>query len=368
MKKNEITIEIPEYLNGPICGCSLAAQGLWLRMRFVMASNDRRGYLSVAGCPATPEVICRRCGCAPDELHALLIELETAGVLEKDPQGTILDTKMVEAHKRHAQKSRAGKAGAEKRLQNVLKHKPKHKSSTRSPPADFVPNLRNNDFKSLTSRSCIPVSKDLRPNTKVTNTQVLDIYQEYPRKKAKKQALNAIRKAISKYGFDKMLAEVRKFRDQCKGKDLQYVPYPATWFNNARWEDDFVESSLFANGPYDPWETWKKARASRSLSEPAKLEDHLRIVREVGSAIPDEEELLYCFRRYLDEKDAKLVSQGHPVVWFKNAINKYRDMYKDYLDRKKAEAESEVEESCEGNGDNTVLESVEGLLNGIAQE
>lgn len=117
------------------------------------------------------------------------------------------------------------------------------------------------------------------------------------------------------------------------------------------------------------WKIWIDARRSRSLADPAPLGKDIGTAKRIAKAIPDEEELLYCFRRYLDDRDDPRISKrGHPISWFENAINKYRDMYKDYLDRKKAEAEAGVEESCEGNGDNTVLESVEGLLNGIAQE
>lgn len=84
-----------DWLRDSISGCSLAAQGLWLRMMFIGHDGDRRGYLSQDGMAIHPESIARRCGCTLAQYMTLLDELTTAGVLSRTPDGTIFSRRMV---------------------------------------------------------------------------------------------------------------------------------------------------------------------------------------------------------------------------------------------------------------------------------
>ncbi len=68
--------------------------------------------------------------------------------------------------------------------------------------------------------------------------EVTSIYEAYPRKVARSEALTAIDKALSLVTADVLLAAVREYAASPAAKELKYVPYPATWFNNHRWEDD----------------------------------------------------------------------------------------------------------------------------------
>lgn len=63
------------------------------------------------------------------------------------------------------------------------------------------------------------------------------IYQAYPKKVAKPVALRAIRKALVKYRFEFLLEKTKAFA-AVRGDNLEYVPYPATWFNQERFNDD----------------------------------------------------------------------------------------------------------------------------------
>lgn len=65
------------------------------------------------------------------------------------------------------------------------------------------------------------------------------IYEAYPRKKSRPQAIKAIRAAVKKVGFDFLLKAVEAYAAQVKAlnTDLDFVPYPATWFNGERWND-----------------------------------------------------------------------------------------------------------------------------------
>lgn len=66
-----------DWLLDEVSGCSLAAQGLWLRLMFLMHSSSRYGYLVNAdGSPIPPDALARRCGCSLEQYETLLIELD----------------------------------------------------------------------------------------------------------------------------------------------------------------------------------------------------------------------------------------------------------------------------------------------------
>lgn len=84
-----------DWLRDDISGCSLAAQGLWLRMMFLAHDCDRYGYLATNGQPMHPDSIARRAGCSPEEYATLLAELDAAGVPGRTPGGIIFSRRMV---------------------------------------------------------------------------------------------------------------------------------------------------------------------------------------------------------------------------------------------------------------------------------
>lgn len=70
-----------DWLRDAVSGCSLAAQGLWLRMMIVMHDSPKYGYLvQNGGEPLTDDQIARRCGCTIEEYRVLFDELRSAGV------------------------------------------------------------------------------------------------------------------------------------------------------------------------------------------------------------------------------------------------------------------------------------------------
>src|SRR3954464_2625912 len=77
--------------------CSIGAQGLWLRMKFLMHESPRYGYLcTVDGQKAlSNEFVARRCDTASVEFESLLDELHTAGLWVRSTNGIIYDPEMV---------------------------------------------------------------------------------------------------------------------------------------------------------------------------------------------------------------------------------------------------------------------------------
>jgi len=95
MKLPAIQFYPGDWLRDDVAGCSLAAQGLWLRMLFLMHDSERYGYLSKNGLPIPLESIARRCGCSLVEFEPLLAELDRAGVPSRTSEGTIFSRRMV---------------------------------------------------------------------------------------------------------------------------------------------------------------------------------------------------------------------------------------------------------------------------------
>ena len=109
-----------DWLKDDISGCSLAAQGLWLRLMFVMHESDRYGYLSKDGIAIPTESIARRCGCSLKEFNALLDELERNGVPSRTSDGILFCRRMVrDAEKRSKTAIRVNKFRKAKRSCNA---------------------------------------------------------------------------------------------------------------------------------------------------------------------------------------------------------------------------------------------------------
>lgn len=70
----------------------------------------------------------------------------------------------------------------------------------------------------------------------------VEFWMEYPRKVARQNAIKAWSKtgaADSRALIDTIIADVkRRVEGEWKGKEVQYIPHPATYLNQRRWEDE----------------------------------------------------------------------------------------------------------------------------------
>ena len=87
-----------------------------------------------------------------------------------------------------------------------------------------------------------PATADKPPKKpQPTDEQVEAIYQVYPRKCAKQDALKAIRKAIIRDGLGIVSKQTARFAlevDKWAKDEMQFCPYPATFYNQSRYMDD----------------------------------------------------------------------------------------------------------------------------------
>lgn len=201
--------------------CSLPARALWVDMLCLMHKNARRGYLLQGGQPMSHEQLARVVGEAADVVLPLLQELQSAGVVSVSDQGAFYSRRMLKEEAKRSKCSRAGKMGGG------------NPSLGQSEPLDDPLNTP------LASSLCTSREKE-----------IAEIYQYYPRKVARSKAMESIAKAIarevkSQGGVDEaiafLFAKTRLYGQIAKKvprEDRQFIPYPATWFNQERYHDE----------------------------------------------------------------------------------------------------------------------------------
>jgi hypothetical protein len=82
----------------------------------------------------------------------------------------------------------------------------------------------------------LPISPPMTPPTDGGIEE--EIYQAYPRKVAKPDAIRAIRKALKEVEPEKLLELTKAYAAARSAADPQFTPHPATWFNGRRYADD----------------------------------------------------------------------------------------------------------------------------------
>jgi hypothetical protein len=102
------------------------------------------------------------------------------------------------------------------------------------------------DFKLFSENEPKPTSKTESAET---------IYTEYPRRESKPAAIKAILKALKTNSPDFLLERTQAYAAAIGWKDRQFIPHPATWFNNERFNDnpqEWEQPNKSANQPTRP--------------------------------------------------------------------------------------------------------------------
>lgn len=98
--------------------CSLAAQGLWMRMLCIAAAHDPIGYVAVAGKPLDETALARLTGAAESEVASLLGELGDRGVFSRDRHGRIYSRRIIRDARKAVEAKKNGKKGGNPSLGN----------------------------------------------------------------------------------------------------------------------------------------------------------------------------------------------------------------------------------------------------------
>lgn len=107
-----------DWLRDSVAGCSLAAQGLWLRMLFVMHDGTPYGHLAKHGKPIPLHVLFAMAGTTEEQAAPLLAELDALGVFDRTADGIIFSRRMVRDQRARDQ-ARARKAAERERERGV---------------------------------------------------------------------------------------------------------------------------------------------------------------------------------------------------------------------------------------------------------
>ena len=210
-----------------LCRCSKAAKGVWMDMLCLMFECEDRGVLSTGGEPWSDDEIAEAVGGDTAANLACLRELLRKGVASRNPSGAIYNRRMARNEDIGRKRSESGKKGGAK-TQAKAKQNGKQKSS--------------NGECNLSILSLLGFS-----SKEEMRTAFDDWWSIWPSKTQKVAARKAYEKALQRIvdenlaGDEKppdwLLERTQAFARSDKAKG-DFCPYPATWLNQGRYEDD----------------------------------------------------------------------------------------------------------------------------------
>jgi hypothetical protein len=225
-------------------------RGVWFEILCIMHESSERGKLLLNGKPMPVEVLSRLLGLDKQALSRSLAKIIEMGVAKKDETGVLYSKRMVRDEEIRQIRHAAGVKGGNPAL---LKQKVKPPGSK---PANQTSEDEDEDEDLLLEGES---------EGKAEGPEL--IYAEYPRKVARKDAIAAIRKAMVTVGFTDLLAKTRAYAQAVAGKDAQYIPHPATWFNRESYNDDPAQWNPKTTAPVGRQPTISELKAQRDMIE-----------------------------------------------------------------------------------------------------
>jgi len=254
-----------DWLRDDVSACSLAAQGLWLRMMLVAHDSANYGFLEINGSPMPHAMIARKCGCGLAEFEELFAELESAGVPSRASNGSVYSRRMArdgeQKRKNSKKRSEAGKAGADARWHDGEKWQTDGKSHGKKM-ANAISNEWQNDAYSY-SYSHSDSEKERPPPPEIENQKKgddltflcgkdpnfvawLNSYPEFKRigsAKCLKIWPYAILEIQQEIGCDEagaithLMQRTALFAASWKGKSTRFCWNAATFLEESHWSD-----------------------------------------------------------------------------------------------------------------------------------
>ena len=161
------------------------------------------------------------------------------------------------------------RAGASKKEQNETNENKPEQPETKSPKEKEKEKEKQKENKN-------------KSVTRETVESFEAFWKEYPNKKAKPDAIKAWRKLNPDEELaGRIMAGLSKWKtsDQWTRDDGRFIPYPATWLNSRRWEDEVSVATRRGQNATVPAQQYSQ----RDYSEPGRsLED---LMREMGEGV-----------------------------------------------------------------------------------
>ncbi len=233
----------------PLQSCSLASRGLWLEMMNLMHDGTPYGHLQVNEKTITPPLLARMVGAEVKELQPLLVELGTAGVFSRTKNGVIFSRRMVRDEDLRIRRGRHGYLSQQH--ESVPKLKDLEKVSIKDTSKDTLEDTLAQSFdrsfggspaSASASASAEKKEKDKEKDTRANGARGFALFwKNYPKKKGKGGCETWWKKnqpddvllgiMLAKIGQEQRSSQWQKL-------DGNYIPFPATWLKQRRWEDD----------------------------------------------------------------------------------------------------------------------------------
>lgn len=237
-------------------------RGVWFEILCLMHESESRGKLTLNGAPMPESALARLLGLDKQILTTTLTTLLTYGVASTcEETGAIMSRRMVRDEYIRQVRAEAGKKGGNPAL---LKQIPTTQLKQ-------IPTPSSSSSSSVSTSS----SKERTPKPPKGDVerQAELIYAEYPRKVAKKPAIKAIVQAAKAHGHEFLIERTKAYAIAVDGADHEFLPHPATWFNQERFKDDpkeWVRSqksqpSLFPNGSTTQTHAEQRAAAGQEI-------------------------------------------------------------------------------------------------------
>ena len=203
-------------------------RGVWIDLLCAMMNSEPYGHLSAAGKPMSDEQAARLIGLDIGTYKGILRDIEDAGISSRSAEGLLYSRRLVRDHEKFLKASADGKKGGGN------------------------PALRNSGFRSHSpeARSQKPEAKGAIKGPFIAAFKGAPAFNRfwaaYPRKVEKKKAQKAWSNAKDKPDIEALLKklEAQKAGDQWKKEGGQFIPYPATWLNAGRWDDELEIEKL----------------------------------------------------------------------------------------------------------------------------
>lgn len=213
--------------------CSVGARGLWIDMICLMHQGSEYGYLKVNHIPILPPNLARIVGATIIEVEGWLEELELVGVFMRDEHGCIFSKRMVRDEEVRAARAAGGVFGGNPALLCGAK-----KAESKAKPKEGKVNLPTNLLPTPSSSTSISSLRGVRSNAARDGFEVF--YKAYPRKVGKKKALDAYKAGKVDAALPTILEDIgrRSTNGEWSADQIKYIPYPATYLNGRRWEDE----------------------------------------------------------------------------------------------------------------------------------
>lgn len=178
----------------------------WVLIETLREQNEYKYPLAML-----PILAKRYCSSA-EKFKTVVTQYQLFDVFEDDTFASLSLLRRMEAYdniilKRKESGALGGKARAEKRKLSKC-----------------LPNAKQTDSKHVANR--------------VDKSRIENIYDLYPKKVGRGAALKSIEKALRKIASAELEVAVIKYAESVRGKDKQFIPNPATWFNQERWMDE----------------------------------------------------------------------------------------------------------------------------------